>query len=43
MLNLGSFGRISMPVIDFSFWYSLGKWRECGVVMVGGAIMVMMV
>jgi hypothetical protein len=42
-MNLRPFGRISMPVIHFSFWYSLGKWREGGVIVVGGTIMIMMV
>lgn len=42
-MNLGTFGRISMPVFHLSFWHGLSKWREGGVIMVGRTIMIMMV
>lgn len=42
-MHLCTFSRVGMPVIHFSIWYSLGKWRERGVIMARRSIMIMMV
>ena len=42
-MHLCTFGRVGMPVIHISIGYSLGKWRESGVIMARRSIMIMMV
>jgi hypothetical protein len=42
-MHLCTFSRVGMPIIHFSIWYSLGKWRERCVIMGGRSIMVVVV